>query len=93
MQEQEKPMPLTTSITTKGQVTIPAEIRRLLGLGPHDRVTFVIVDDQVRIVPATSIVARTAGMLGGREPMRSPREEKADAEAAIAEEADRRERM
>ena len=86
-------MGLTTSITTKGQVTIPAEIRHLMGLGPHDKVTFVIVDNQVHIVPATSVVGRTAGMLSGKAPVRSPQEEKADAEAAIAEEAGRRERV
>ena len=81
-------MRLTSSITTKGQVTIPAPIRRLLGLGPHDKVTFVVVEDQVRIMPATSVVARTAGTLSGPEPVRAPEQEKTDAEVAMAAEAD-----
>lgn len=38
---------LTTSLTSKGQVTIPVEIRRLLGLRPHDRVRFTVRDGQV----------------------------------------------
>ncbi|MBI4493675.1 MAG: AbrB/MazE/SpoVT family DNA-binding domain-containing protein [Chloroflexi bacterium] len=76
-------------ITTKGQVTIPAEIRRLLGVAPHDRVAFLVEAGQVRIAPATSVVARTAGMLESSQPALSPQEEKAAAEEAMAEEAAR----
>lgn len=36
-------------ITTKGQVTIPQEIRARLGLLPHTEVEFEIVGDQARI--------------------------------------------
>lgn len=36
-------------ITSKGQVTIPQEIRNALGLLPHTEVEFDIVDDSVRI--------------------------------------------
>ena len=75
-------------VTTKGQVTIPADIRRLLGVGPHDKVAFVVDEDQVRITPATSVAARTAGMLRSDEPMHSPREEKAAFEDAMAQEAE-----
>jgi AbrB family looped-hinge helix DNA binding protein len=79
----------TARLTTKGQVTIPIDVRRLLGVRAHDEVTFVIEDDQVRLTPASSVVDRTAGMLKG-EPLRtSPREEKVAAEEAIAEEADK----
>jgi antitoxin PrlF len=31
-----------TSITSKGQVTIPAEVRNALGLKPRDRVAFEV---------------------------------------------------
>jgi AbrB family looped-hinge helix DNA binding protein len=37
-------------ITTKGQVTIPIEIRRKLGLLPHTEVRFEVEGDAVRIV-------------------------------------------
>ena len=38
-----------TTVTQRGQVTVPAEVRRLLGIKPHDRVTFVIENGQVRL--------------------------------------------
>ena len=41
-----------TTITKRGQVTIPAEVRRLLGVKPRDKVVFEIEDDQVRLAPA-----------------------------------------
>ncbi|MDP2726290.1 MAG: AbrB/MazE/SpoVT family DNA-binding domain-containing protein [Dehalococcoidia bacterium] len=78
----------TARITTKGQVTIPAEIRHLLGLAPHDRVAFLVEAGQVKIAPATSVVARTAGMLKGDEPMLSTQREKSEAEEAMAQEVD-----
>jgi len=36
-------------LTTKGQVTIPLEIRERLGLLPHSEVEFDIVGESVRI--------------------------------------------
>jgi AbrB family looped-hinge helix DNA binding protein len=36
-------------ITTKGQVTIPQEIREALGLLPNTEVTFDIVDGEARL--------------------------------------------
>ena len=36
-------------ITTKGQVTIPIEIREELGLLPHTEVRFDVVDGEVRM--------------------------------------------
>jgi antitoxin PrlF len=42
---------LVTTMTQRGQVTIPAEVRRLLGLKPQDKVAFTIEDGEVRIVP------------------------------------------
>jgi AbrB family looped-hinge helix DNA binding protein len=40
------------TITAKGQVTIPVEIRRLLGLEPGDRVVFRVREDAVEIESA-----------------------------------------
>jgi antitoxin PrlF len=37
----------TSAITIKGQVTIPSDIRRQLGLNPGDKVGFIIEDDHV----------------------------------------------
>ena len=33
---------LVSTITTKGQVTIPVEIRRLLGVASHDEIAFLV---------------------------------------------------
>jgi antitoxin PrlF len=44
---------IITTMTKRGQVTVPAEVRRLLGLKPRDKVAFEIVDDEVRISPAS----------------------------------------
>ncbi len=42
---------ITAPITRLGQVTIPAEVRRHLGLTKQEMVTFVIDDSGVRLVP------------------------------------------
>lgn len=43
-----------TAITEKGQVTIPQEIRRKMGLQPRDKVRFEIVNDVVQLKRASS---------------------------------------
>jgi antitoxin PrlF len=49
-------------ITRQGQVTIPVEIRRHLGLERGEHVTFVIADDgSVRIEPVGSTLESVAG--------------------------------
>lgn len=40
---------LTSTITSKGQVTVPIQIRRLLGLKPKARVAFLQKKDGVHI--------------------------------------------
>ena len=44
---------ITTTITQRGQVTIPAEVRKMLGVKPRDKVAFTIEDGEVRLAPAT----------------------------------------
>ena len=48
-------------ITSKGQVTIPIEIREKLGLLPNTEVEFSVVGDSVRIKKAQK--SRTRGKL------------------------------
>ncbi|WP_310452327.1 AbrB/MazE/SpoVT family DNA-binding domain-containing protein [Sulfuritalea sp.] len=38
---------LSSSVTTKGQVTIPIELRERLGIKPGDRVGFVAEGDRI----------------------------------------------
>jgi AbrB family looped-hinge helix DNA binding protein len=40
----------SSTLTSKGQVTIPAEVRRRLGLHSGDHVGFVVDGDEVRLV-------------------------------------------
>jgi antitoxin PrlF len=44
---------IVTTLTQRGQVTVPAEVRRLLGLKPRDKVAFTIDEQEVRLRPAT----------------------------------------
>jgi AbrB family looped-hinge helix DNA binding protein len=41
----------TTTVTQKGQVTIPKEVRRALNLKPHDRVLITLEGDRAVIIP------------------------------------------
>ncbi len=48
-------------ITSKGQVTIPQEIRKRLGLLPHTEVEFELAGDHARIRKATPTGAGVRG--------------------------------
>lgn len=76
-----------SKMTRKGQVTIPAEVRKALGLDVGDRVAFVMENGHVRVEPAGSVVERTAGIMKpkGRKVL-SARELRRAAEEAIAKE-------
>lgn len=59
-----------SAVTAKGQTTLPLEVRKALGLVAGDRVRYVILDGEVRIVKAHS-VRDLRGMLArsGRKPV------------------------
>jgi antitoxin PrlF len=76
-----------TVVTRKGQVTIPVDIRRALGIKEGDKVAFVVEDNQVKLTPKGSVVEQTAGALKSDIPALTPQEERDAAEQAIAEEA------
>ena len=44
---------ITTTITQRGQVTIPAEVRRILGVKPRDKVAFTIEEGHVHLAAAS----------------------------------------
>jgi bifunctional DNA-binding transcriptional regulator/antitoxin component of YhaV-PrlF toxin-antitoxin module len=59
----------TRTITSKGRVTIPADVGKHLRLGPHATVSFVLEDDgTVRLIASryttVASVAGAAGKLG-----------------------------
>jgi len=43
-----------STISSKGQVTVPQEIRKRLGLAPGDRVEFVVEEERTVLRPARS---------------------------------------
>jgi antitoxin PrlF len=52
-----------TTLTSKGQVTIPKEIRDELGLLPHDKVRFTLVDGKVQVEKAYMSLEEAFGSL------------------------------
>jgi AbrB family looped-hinge helix DNA binding protein len=60
-------------ITSKGQVTIPQEVREEAGLLPHTEVDFIVEPDGVRIVKAQKGQRLTRGALAVQKLMRARR--------------------
>ena len=54
----------TSTLTSRGQTTIPKPIREALGLQPGDRVEFLVEDGQVVLRRATADITELDGMLG-----------------------------
>jgi AbrB family looped-hinge helix DNA binding protein len=51
-------------ISSKGQITLPREIRLKLGLKQGDRVRFIVEDDgRVRLLPAKRDISELVGIL------------------------------
>jgi antitoxin PrlF len=55
----------TATVTSKGQITIPANVRQALQVEPGDRVEFVEVEPgRFEVVAATHSVTELKGMFG-----------------------------
>jgi AbrB family looped-hinge helix DNA binding protein len=55
-------------ITSKGQITIPAEIRRKMNLGPQDRVIFTLLPNGTTVMRAKNrSVTSLAGTIKSRK--------------------------
>jgi len=55
----------TATVTSKGQITIPANVRQALQVGTGDRVEFVEVDPgRFEFIAATRSVKELKGMFG-----------------------------
>ena len=46
---------MISTITTKGQVTIPIAIRRQYGINPNDQVDFITEGDRIILVPVKTL--------------------------------------
>ena len=53
----------TSKITTKGQVTIPQKLRRLLGVRPGDKISFEASDDGQVLIKKIDCRVSLAGKL------------------------------
>ncbi len=83
---------LETTITQKGQVTIPAEIRSRLGLKPRDRVRFEVQGNVVTLRPAPSKVLRWYGSVMPKEKPEDLAAAREEFEQGVAEEVDAKDR-
>ena len=54
---------LTSTVTVKGQVTIPVEIRRLLNLQAGDQVAFIIDNDRIALERRERRIEAAFGLL------------------------------
>jgi AbrB family looped-hinge helix DNA binding protein len=61
----------TSTLTSRGQTTIPKPIREALGLQPGDRVEFLVEEGQVVLRRATADITELDGLLdrSGRAPV------------------------
>ncbi len=69
-----------SAITSKGQTTLPKSVRQALGVKTGDRVRYVILDNEVRILPV-----RPIGRLFGALKHHGPPLTLEDMEQAVAE--------
>jgi antitoxin PrlF len=76
-----------STLTQKGQVTIPQELRSQLGLKPGDRVSFELDGDQVTLKPAPSKLRRWHGVVSPTQRPEDFRKLRAEFERGVAEEA------
>lgn len=54
----------TATLTSKGQLTLPKDVRTALGVGPGDRVEFVRMEDgNFAVLPATHSVKSLKGII------------------------------
>ena len=70
------------TVTTKGQVTIPAEVRRLLEVKPGDQVVFRVKEGSVELEPVSGTLEDAFGAV---PPRRRPEDFAALRQVAIEE--------
>jgi AbrB family looped-hinge helix DNA binding protein len=73
---------MLATVTSKGQVTIPKEIRDLLHIRTNDKVDFVLEGERVVLAPVKTLLD-LRGAVGSGEKGGFP-EERARAKAAVA---------
>lgn len=77
------------SVSPKGQVTLPVEFRRRLGIKPKDKVVFHLEQGKLEITPAPSALTDSYQAIPALQPPRSWKEIEALVGEEIAEDAAR----
>jgi antitoxin PrlF len=55
---------MIATVTTKGQVTLPAEARKRLRLGPGSKLEFIVIDDErLEAIPVVETLVSLKGMV------------------------------
>ena len=54
---------MVATLTSKGQITIPIEVRRKLDIHKGDRISFVCLEDRCEIMPMHSSIRDLKGVL------------------------------
>jgi len=73
---------IVATMTQKGQVTIPVEIRHLLGLKAKDKIAFSIDEGNIRLAPAKYTLENVYGVV---KPINKPEDFKKLKQIAIKE--------
>lgn len=75
------------TLTSRGQLTLPKEVRIAMGVGPGDRVDFVLMEDgSFAVLPATQSVKKLKGIIARpRKPVSLERMDRAIARGAGGE--------
>lgn len=83
---------IETTLTQKGQVTIPVKIRARLGLKPRDKVRFELEGKVVKLKPAPSRIARYFGAVSIPPRSLDWRAEREAFEEGVAKDAEKKDR-
>ena len=77
---------IVRTVSQTGRVTLPAEIRRRLGIVPGGHVAFIVKDDQVIVKPVAETLRSVCGAVA---PLHRPEDWQAARDAALEDKVDR----
>ena len=81
------PQELETTLTQKGQVTIPQRIRLKLGLKPRDKIKFELSGDRVTLWPVSSRLLAGYGAVNPKNRPEDFKKIREEFEQGVAKEA------
>jgi antitoxin PrlF len=57
----------TATLSERGQITIPAKIRRRLGVGPNDKIAIIFRENEVILKPLKGTIKNLRGIIHPRK--------------------------